>query len=236
MRTRGTRAGFGRRSVTGVLAVVTGLALLSGCGLPDHRKNDVEQGGQASNEPSFTPKAPVSHGKPLGPDAQVPTPGVVDDNDATAVAKAWAEVVYGYDTKYDTSPHDAVLRATRFFTERKAAAERSYQSASGPGDGWNTWAKHQAWTKVTVSSELEDDAPRDAEQLAYRSLIVDGTAIGRDGWTGTGPRLNAYVKLVRSSVGKPWRVDDASVVEAAAPPSPQQSSSSSSSSSDSSAQ
>ncbi|MEV5988666.1 hypothetical protein AB0L85_27270 [Streptomyces sp. NPDC052051] len=236
MRTRGARAGFGRRSVIGVLAVVTGLALLSGCGLPDQRKNDAEQGAQASNEPSFTPKAPVPRGKPLGTDAHVPTPGVVDDNDATAVAKAWAEAVYSYDTKYDTGPHDAVLRAARFFTERKAATERSYQPASGPGDGWNTWAKHQAWTKVTVSSELEDDAPRDAEQLAYRSLVVEGTATGRDGWTGTGPQLNTYVKLVRSSVGKPWRVDEASVVAAAVPPSPEQSSSPSSSSSVSSAQ
>jgi hypothetical protein len=89
---------------------------------------------------------------------------------------------------------------------------------------------------VTVGSELEDDAPKDSEQVAYRSLVIEGTAHGRDGWTGTGPRLNAYVKLVRSAVGEPWRVDDVTVVEAAAPPSPEQSSTSASSSAGSSAQ
>jgi hypothetical protein len=216
--------------------VVTGLALLSGCGLPDHRVDGAGEGGSAPADRSFAPKAPVPSGKPLGADAHVPHPGVVDDNDATAVAKAWAEVAYGYDTKYDTSPHDAELRASRWLTERKAAAERTYQAASGPGNDWNTWAEHRAWTTVTVGSELEDDAPKDSEQVAYRSLVIEGTAHGRDGWTGTGPRLNAYVKLVRSAVGEPWRVDDVTVVEAAAPPSPEQSSTSASSSAGSSAQ
>ncbi|MFD1660999.1 hypothetical protein ACFSL4_23025 [Streptomyces caeni] len=220
----GARTGSGRaarRAAAALLASVTGLALLSGCGLPDHR--DTAGQGGASAQPSVAPKAPVPSGKPLGPDAHVPAPGAVDDNDATAVSKAWAEVAYGYDTKYDTSPHDAVLRATRWSTERKAAAERSYHPASGPGNDWNTWAKHRAWTAVTVNIELEDDAPKDSERVAYRSLVIEGTAHGRDGWTGTGPRLNAYVELVRSAVGEPWRVDDVTVVEAVAPPSPEQS-------------
>ncbi|GHH88275.1 hypothetical protein GCM10017771_32820 [Streptomyces capitiformicae] len=209
------------RAVAGLLAFATGLVLLAGCGLPDHRQSATGQGGaSASAEPSFVPKAPVSSGKPLGPDAHVPDPGAVDDSDPTAVSKAWAEMTYSYDTKYDASPHDAGLRAVRWCSKRKADAERSYRPASGPGADWNTWAQHRAWTTVTVSIEQEDDSPKDGKQVAYRSLVVEGEAHGRDGWTGRGPRLTAHTKLVRSSVGEPWRVDDVIVVEAVAPPSP----------------
>ncbi|MCP3766797.1 MULTISPECIES: hypothetical protein [unclassified Streptomyces] len=208
----------GRRAVPLVLTALTGLALVTGCGLPDHRAPAARTDGPTTSEPAVAPKAPVPSGEPLGPDAHVPDPGVIDDNDATSVSKAWAETTYGYDTAYDTSPHDAVLRGVRWCTERKAAAERRFRPAGGPGDQWNTWERHRAWTTPSVSSELEDDAPRDSETIAYRSLVVNGTAQGRDGWTGTGPRLNAYVKLVRTAVGKPWRVDDVTVVEAVTPP------------------
>lgn len=208
------------RAVAGLLASATGLVLLAGCGLPDHRQNSTGQAGaSASAEPSFTPKAPVPSAKPLGPDAHVPDPGAVDDDDPTEVSTAWAEMTYGYDTKYDTSPHDAVLRSLPWCSKRKATAERSYQSASGPGADWNTWARHRAWTTVTVSIELEDDSPQDTEKVAHRSLVVEGEAHGRDGWTGHGPRLTAYTKLVRSTADEPWRVDDVIVVEAVAPPS-----------------
>ncbi|MEU6478972.1 hypothetical protein ABZ858_19190 [Streptomyces sp. NPDC047017] len=225
----------GRRSATGLLTVVAGLALLTGCGLPDHRVAGTGQGGTGSAEPSFVAKAPPPAGRPLGPDAHVAAPGVVNDNDADAVSKAWAETAYSYDTVYDTSPHDAMLRAARWLTERRLTAERAYHPASGPGNEWNTWAGHRAWTTVTVSGELEDDAPRDSETIAYRSLVVAGTAHGRDGWSGVGPRLNAYVKLVRSSAGRPWRVDDATVVDAVTPPSGSVPSASAGSSSDTSA-
>jgi hypothetical protein len=213
--------------MAGLLASAAGLVLVAGCALPDHRQSSTGQGGSsASARPSFVPKAPMPSGKPLGPDARVPDPGAVDDSDPTSVSKAWAEMTYSYDTKYDKSPHDAVLRAVRWCSKRKAAAERSYQAASGPGADWNAWARHRAWTTVTVSvesEELEDDAPQDTEKVAHRSLVVEGKAHGRDGWTGDGPRLTAYTKLVRSAVGEPWRVDDVIVVEAVAPPSPRDS-------------
>jgi hypothetical protein len=149
----------------------------------------------------------------------VPTPKKVDDKDATAVAEAWTEVAYGYDTKYDSGPHDAVLRAARWFTADKAEAERSYRPAAAAGEIWNTWAGHKAWTTVEVESDDDGDAPADTRTAAYRALFVDGEAHGRDGWTGTGPQATVYVKLVRSAKGGPWRVDDVRTVEAAAPPS-----------------
>ncbi|WP_218963933.1 hypothetical protein [Streptomyces sp. HG99] len=150
----------------------------------------------------------------------MPSPSGVDGADATEVAEAWAEVAYGHDTKYDSGPHDAMLRSARWFTAKKAAAERSYRPASGAGEEWNTWADHKAWTTVGVTSDDDGDGPVDTDVLAYRALFVEGTAHGRDGWTGTGPRANVFLKLTRAGRGQPWRVADVTAVEAAVPPSP----------------
>lgn len=210
--------GVGRLSRVGragavVLATVTGVAVLAACGLEDHR--ETAGGGTSSAEPSIAPKAPLPSGKPLGSDAHVPSPTGVDETDATAVAQAWVEVAYGYDTKYDSSPHDAVLRSARWFTAAKAKAERSYRPASGAGEQWNSWAAHRAWTTVDVELDDDGDAPSDSARDAYRALFVDGKAYGRDGWTGTGPQATVYVKLVRPGKGEPWRVDEVRTVEAA---------------------
>ncbi|WP_308114275.1 hypothetical protein [Streptomyces brasiliscabiei] len=223
---RGTRDGHGgpygsggevrravRRAAAVALATATGVAVLAACGLEDHR--DTAGGSTATSEPPFTPKAPLPSGRPLGPDAHVPSPTGVDDEDATAVAEAWTEVAYGHDTKYDTGPHDAVLRSARWFTAAKAKAERSYRPAGGAGDQWNSWAAHKAWTTVEVEPDDDGDTPPDSSRDAYRALFVDGTAHGRDGWTGTGPQATVYVKLVRSGKGEPWRVDEVRTVEAA---------------------
>ncbi|WP_328554024.1 MULTISPECIES: hypothetical protein [unclassified Streptomyces] len=202
------------------LAVVsaTGVLALTGCGLRDHRDVVGAPGSSPSAVPSVAPKAPIPSGRPLGADAHVPSPSGVDGTDATEVSEAWAEVAYGYDTKYDYGPHDAVLRSARWFTASKAAAERSYHPASGPGEEWNTWAGHRAWTTVDVTADDDADGPADTAVLAYRALFVEGTAHGRDGWTGTGPRANVYLRLTRAGGGRPWHISEATTVEAAAPP------------------
>ncbi|KFG09743.1 MULTISPECIES: hypothetical protein [Streptomyces] len=202
-----------RRACAAVLATVTGVAVLAACGLEDHR--ETAGGGTATSAPPFTPKAPLPSGRPLGPDAHVPRPTGVDGTDATAVAEAWVQVAYGHDTKYDTGPRDAVLRSARWFTAARAKAERSYRPASGAGEQWNSWAAHEAWTTVDVEADDDGDAPADSARDAYRALFVDGTAHGRDGWTGTGPQATVYVKLVRPGKGEPWRVDGVRTVEAA---------------------
>ncbi|MDX2601449.1 hypothetical protein PV330_15630 [Streptomyces caniscabiei] len=207
------RAGLVRRAGAAVLVTVTGVAVLTACGLEDHR--ETAGGSTATSAPPFTPKAPLPSGKSLGPDAHVPRPTGVDETDATAVAEAWTEVAYGYDTKYDAGPHDAVLRSARWFTAAKAKAERSYRPASGAGEQWNSWAAHDAWTTVEVEPDDDGDGPADSARDAYRALFVDGTAHGRDGWTGTGPQATVYVKLVRPGKGEPWRVDEVRTVEAA---------------------
>ncbi|MFI6490707.1 hypothetical protein [Streptomyces sp. NPDC050564] len=228
----------GTTTMPGMIAVVvvsvTGLLALTGCGLQDHRDSVGVPGSSPSAVPSVAPKAPLPSGRPLGADARVPSPSGVDGTDATEVSEAWAEVAYGYDTKYDSGPHDAVLRSARWFTAKKAAAERSYRPASGAGNDWNTWAGHKAWTTVDVTADDDGDGPVDTAVLAYRALFVEGTAHGRDGWTGTGPRANVYLKLTRAGRGQPWHVDEVTAVEAAVPPSPSSSSRSPSSASSSS--
>ena len=217
------RTGMRTRSIgtaaVSVLASVAGLVALTGCGLQDQRDAVGAGGSSPSAVPSVAPKAPVPSGKPLGTDAHVPKPTGVDETDASALVKAWAEVAYGYDTKYDTSPQDAMVRSARWFTPTKAAAERSYKYGSGPGDAWNTWAEHKAWTTPDVHHDDDIDDPRDTREKAFRTLYIEGTAQGRDGWTGTGPQLTAFIKLVRSGPGKPWRINEITAVEAAIPPS-----------------
>jgi len=215
------------RTIIAVVVSVTGLLALTGCGLRDQGESVGAAGSSPSAAPSVAPKAPLPSGKPLGADAQVPSPSGVDGTDATEVSEAWAEVAYGYDTKYDSGPHDAVLRSARWFTAKKAAAERSYRPASGAGDEWNTWAGHKAWTTVDVTSDDDGDGPTDTAVLAYRALFVEGSAHGRDGWTGTGPRANVFLKLTRTGRGEQWHVAEATAVEAAVPPSPSSSSTSS---------
>ncbi|MFD4545574.1 hypothetical protein [Streptomyces sp. NPDC058466] len=219
------RAATPARVIAVAVVSVTGLLALTGCGLRDHRDTVGVAGSSPSAAPSVAPKAPLPSGKPLGADARVPSPSGVDGTDATEVSEAWAEVVYGYDTKYDSGPQDAVLRSARWLTAKKAAAERSYRPASGAGNDWNTWAGHQAWTTVDVTADDDGDGPTDTAVLAYRALFVEGTAQGRDGWTGTGPRANVYLKLTRTGRGQPWHVAEVTAVEAAVPPSPSASSS-----------
>ncbi|MEV6198239.1 hypothetical protein AB0M19_38330 [Streptomyces sp. NPDC051920] len=218
----GTAVRTGTRGNFAALTVVSmaGILALTGCGLRDHRDEVGAPGSSPSAVPSVAPKASLPPGRPLGTDAHVPSPSAVDGTDATEVSEAWAEVAYGYDTKYDYGPHDAVLRSARWFTPARAAAERSYHPASGAGAEWNTWAGHRAWTTVDVTPDDDADGPPDTAVLAYRALFVDGTAHGRDGWTGTGPRANVYLKLTRASGGRPWRVADVTTVEAADPPPP----------------
>ncbi|MFD6554958.1 hypothetical protein [Streptomyces sp. NPDC058398] len=216
----GTAVRTGVRGTFAALAVVSvaGVLALTGCGLRDHRDDVGVPGSSPSVVPSVAPKASLPPGRPLGTDAHVPSPSGVDGTDATAVSEAWAEVAYGYDTKYDYGPHDAMLRSARWFTASKAAAERSYHSASGAGAQWNTWAGHRAWITVDVTADDDADGPADTAVLAYRALFVEGTAHGRDGWTSAGPRANVYLKLTRAGGGRPWHVAEVTTVEAADPP------------------
>ncbi|MER7399675.1 hypothetical protein ABT381_29665 [Streptomyces sp. NPDC000151] len=197
-------------------AVAASLCVLAGCGLPGLDRPEPKA---KPTQPSFAEKAPLPSAKPLGPDAHVPEEPKPDRRDATAVAKAWALVAYSYDTKYDMSPHDAILRAVPYLTGKKAKEERGYHPAAGAGNEWNTWAKHKAWTKVKLHLEVDGDAPADTSTKAHRQISVSGTATGRDEWRGVGPRVQAFVTLVRSDAKGDWQVSRVDAVPAAAVPS-----------------
>ncbi|MBD3547942.1 MULTISPECIES: hypothetical protein [Streptomyces] len=211
-----------RKGIATVLVTAVGAAVLAGCGLKDLREESDGAGGGtdpgSAASDTFTPKAPVPRGKPLDGGSRLPAAPKPDDGDPTSVARTWATVAYGYDTAYDQGRQDAVLRTLPFLTTARASAEREHVSAGGTGGDWNVWAGHRAWTTVRLTFEDgDDDLPPDTPVLAYREIFVEGTAHGRDGWTGPGPRLMASVKLTRT-VGGPWRVADVRVVEEALPP------------------
>jgi predicted small lipoprotein YifL len=212
----------GRRGGPVVLLAALVLAL-TGCGLPGPGLGfgDDDPTPSLTSPTTVPPKASLPPGQPLDDQARIPDPPTADGQDATDVARSWVTTAYRYDTAYDTSPQDAILRANRYATEAKAAAEREYRPAADPGARWNRWAAHEAWTTVAVTLHSDGDAPADTATTAYREFSVDGTAHGRDGWTGTGPRLTVYVELVREGgAGGSWRVTDVTTVEAVAPPSP----------------
>jgi hypothetical protein len=173
----------------------------------------------ATPRPTISPKAPIPSGKPLGSDAKVPEPPRANDLDPSSVAVAWAKVANSYDTKYDTSPHDAELRSARYLTSSLATQEREYHPASGPGAQWNAWAEHKAWTSVVVKVDDRESNLYDTAALAYRQVLVKGRAHGRDGWSGAVPQLAAAVTLTRAGKGQPWRVSNVEITSAAAPPS-----------------
>jgi hypothetical protein len=197
---------------------VTGVLALTGCGLRDHRDVVGVPGSSPSTVPSMAPKAPLPSGRPSGADARLPNPSGVDGMDTAEVSEAWAEMAYGYDTRDDCGPRDAVPRSARWFTAAGAAAERSYHPANGAGDEWNTWAGRRAWTMVDVTADDNADGPADSAVLAHRAFSVEGTANGRDGWTGMGPRANVCLKLTRAGDGRPRQGAEATIMEAAAPP------------------
>ncbi|WP_346098647.1 hypothetical protein [Streptomyces olivaceiscleroticus] len=208
-------AGMMRRAGLAATVAVS-LAGLAGCGLPGLERPEQKV---KPTQPTFAEKAPLPSASPLGPDAHVPEPPVPNRHDATAVAKAWALVAYSYDTKYDVSPHDAILRAVPYLTSKKAKDERSYRPAAGAGNEWNTWAKHKAWTTVKLHLEVDGDAPADTPTKAHRQISVSGTATGRDDWKGVGPRVQAFVTLVRTNTKGDWQVSRVDAVPAAVVPS-----------------
>lgn len=206
-----------------VVVAVAATVTLAGC---------TRSGDEAASTPSTSSSSPLvkaplvkaspPSSRPLDGDARVPRPRQVDEHDAGAVALAWAELSYGYDTAYDTHPHAGTLRAARYLTQRKAAAEESYTPAAGPGAQWNTWAGHRAWTETNATLvDADEEARADTSTRAHRVVAVDGKAHGRDGWKGPGPRLHAYLTLVRPTKSAPWRVHEIGIVEAVTVPSRQ---------------
>ncbi|MEU9002054.1 hypothetical protein [Streptomyces sp. NPDC048551] len=207
-----------RRALGVVLAAVTSVALLTGCGLRDLRDDKGADPAAPSALPSFEVKAPVPPGKPLDAQAKVQPVPSPDPSDASAVARAWLATAYGYDTAYDNGPQDANLRALGYLTEEQAKAERDYRPGAGSGSDWATWADHKAWMTLEIAEDDDEQGLGGTPGASFRTFYVDGKAHGRDGWAGPGPQLTAVVKLTTAGPSG-WKVAGATVTPAATPPS-----------------
>ncbi len=206
-----------RRALGALLATAAAAALLTGCGLRDLRDDKAAGPVEPSVAETFPVKAPVPPGKPLDAQAKVQPVPAPDPADPSAVARAWLATAYGYDTAYDSGPQDANLRALPYLTEEQANAERDYRPGAGSGSEWATWAEHRAWTTLEITADEDEQGPAGTPGASFQTFYVDGTAHGRDGWTGPGPRLTAVVKLTLTGPAG-WKVAGVTVTPAAVPP------------------
>lgn len=151
-------------------------------------------GGSKLNAPP--PTTPVA----------VPAPSsAVDLSDPTAVADAALTALWSFNTATDQSLHAAELRASSYFTPSyRALVERTPPQAP-PDATWDTWASHQAVTRVAVSAPEASSALVTSPDTALRQLSVTITPVGADGWTGTPQTWIEFVELVRAA-GDRWEI------------------------------
>ncbi|MGI5347353.1 hypothetical protein ACQEU8_04070 [Streptomyces sp. CA-250714] len=223
MNTLGSRA----IAATAGLALALALLLLAGCGAVG---NGVADGGDkgrtpAAASPGTGPRSPAptdageteATDKTRGtnktqrtPKGGVPQPEDVDRTDADAVSKGALTAMWTYDTAIDRGPADAGVRTADagWLTPSYAGQLRERRARSGPGAQWGTWAKHRAYTKVSLTKTEDAAMPDDTDTVAWRQWTVAPTPHGRDGWTQEPTSVVAFVHLVRKSADAPWQVAD----------------------------
>ncbi|WP_327072044.1 hypothetical protein [Kitasatospora sp. NBC_01302] len=201
------------RAAGRLAAGVALLLALAGCGMPMTPGSNTAPasaaGPQAAPPTGTTPSLPhptYPTGSPGTPRGLLPDPAHVNGQDPDAVAQAALTLMYAMDTTFDTTPHDATVRAAPFLTAVYADTLKSHQPASAPGAQWQTWTAHHAYTTATVTPAQDPGRPADTDTTAYRQYTITTTAHGDDGYTDpTGPAGTAYVVLTRASSG-PWQV------------------------------
>ncbi|MQS16445.1 hypothetical protein F7Q99_30685 [Streptomyces kaniharaensis] len=161
--------------------------------------------------PSITTTDPVAPPLPPGrtgtPAAGLPDFGKVDGTDPAAVAQAALTAMWTVDTDIDTSLMDAEKRATPMFTAQRASGAASMAPRAQPGNVWNTWASHHAFTTVQARQSHEDGGPTGSPTTAYQRWVITVTPKGRDGWTAQPEIHVALVVLLRDDTTQPWRLD-----------------------------
>jgi hypothetical protein len=144
-------------------------------------------------------ESPRAAGTPRGG-----APAAVDERNPGAVAQAALATMYTSDTRIDTGPRNAIVRATRYMTPAYAA-ELTTASPPPAGAQWQQWVDHQAYTTATVSEANDAGRPADTATTAYRQYAVSVTAHGPSAYTDTAPVGTAFVELTRAGEN-PWRV------------------------------
>lgn len=148
----------------------------------------------ADSPPSTTP-----------PPDDLPTPGRIDQRDASAASKGALTVMYTVDSRVDTGLRDAKLRAEPYLTPDLTTKIKAEPQQFVPTD----WRQHQAYLAVRLEPLVKEaGAPPDGPTAAYRQWEMTTTPKGRDGWRGEPKKSVVYVGLTRSSGRGPWRVSD----------------------------
>lgn len=134
------------------------------------------------------------------------SPAAVNERNPDAVARAALTAMYASDTRIDTSPHDAIVRAARYMTTKYAAELKAAQPHAAPGAQWQEWTDHHSYTIATITESNDAGRPADTPTTAYRQYTVSATAHGDAGYTDTEQVGTAFVELTRDAAGDPWRV------------------------------
>jgi len=208
-----------RTTRTTALATAAAVLALAGCA---SNATTVQPGQSATQAPgtalpnplqptAATPSgaptaAPYPTGSSGSPRATLPDPTQVNGQNADAVAEAALTVMYSMDTRIDTTPRNAVLRAVPYLTKAYATELAGSQVYAAPGAAWNDWAAHGAYTTATITPAPDSGAPTDTATTAYRSYTVTTTAHGTDSYMDTDQVGTAFVELTRSGWSSPWRV------------------------------
>jgi hypothetical protein len=196
-----------RRRWAVVSLTVAAVLLLAGCA------SEPEPTAAAPAGPTPSPSATVDQygqvalpaGKPGTPPVALPRAEQVNGNDPSAVAAAALRITWSMDTTIDTSQHQASLRAAPFLDPAYLAGLRQLTPRAAPGAEWITWAKHRAYTVVSLTPAY-DDQPPDTATEARRRWGLTLTPVGRDGWKGPPTTITVFATLTRPGPRAPWRL------------------------------
>lgn len=195
--------------VRSACCVVSAAVLVAGC-------SRGEQAPLRPEAPSATPGAasiipmPSAESSTPSPSSSrlpddVPTPGRIDQQDATAVSKGALTVMYTVDSTVDTGLRDAKLRAKRYLAPEYIANVEAEPRQYVPDE----WRQHRAYLTVRLKPlALEAGAPSDGPTAAYRQWEMTTTPTGRDDWRGAPRKSVVYMALVKSSERESWRISD----------------------------
>ncbi|WP_335983171.1 hypothetical protein [Streptomyces sp. CA2R106] len=199
---RAARAGLAAAAAVAALSLA-----LAACGTsppsPDDPANPGSSAPPTTTEPN-TPAEVYPTGTPGTPRGS--SPAHFDQHDADGVARATLAVMYASDTRIDTGPHDAIVRATRYMTTKYSAELKGAPPHAAPGARWQQWTDHHAYTTATVTAADDAGRPADTPTAAYRQYTVSAVAHGDDGYTNTQQVGTAFVELTRATAGDVWRV------------------------------
>lgn len=177
-------------------AAVTAAVMLNRCGSAPQAPTQDTTAVEAPNGTTEL-QQPLADSKSVGPSA-------VDSPDPGAVALAAVATVLEWDTRTDTSPADAAVRAARWLSPvlrtELASPTRTYST-------WLDLEQHDGYTTAVAHRADEYSQPEDTATTAYVQVSATVTFHGRDGWEYTRPAQLVRVTL-QSASGGTWLISE----------------------------